>query len=466
MALGPKVWSLPRPEVMMSRVDVVIGGAGALLTIGPDESLARAALVMARADVGAVVVVDEAGELVGILSERDILKHLAIAPTSLGDTPVSRVMTERVFSCPPDARVAEVNRLMVEHRIRHLPVIEGGRPLAMISSRDVLAHQLALMVGMKEAAEQIARLLKCLKTLHVDEVLSVVAAEVPRLFGAQRFTICFGDGTIAPGVCRRNCLFPIEELVVAEGPVGRPDCQPVPEACARQGCTGQRMLIPLGAPDGPGAASARSSNLLCLCGWPAPDDAASELLQYKALLVQDILRTTLANAIRYGEAHRRGAVDGLTGVWTRRTLQTRLQEEIDRGRRYGNCFSIAFLDVDHFKTINDVGGHITGDAILRAVAMAVSTSTRATDLVARYGGDEFIVLLPETDQAGAFTLIDRVRQAVQDELIRPDGAPVTLSCGVAQWRDETKIDELIARADAALLRAKRTGRNTVAASQP
>lgn len=227
------------------------------------------------------------------------------------------------------------------------------------------------------------------------------------------------------------------------------------------------MLIPLGAPEGKDAPSpGRDSNLLCLCGWPAQDGAADELLQYKALLVQDVLRTTLANALRYSETHRRGAVDALTGVWMRRALQQRLQEEIDRGRRYGNCFSIAFLDLDRFKSINDVGGHIVGDGILRDVATAISTSTRATDFVARYGGDEFVVLMPETDQAGAFIVIDRVRQAVHDELVRPDGAPVTLSCGLAQWRDETKIDDLIARADGALLKAKRAGRNTVAFPEP
>lgn len=451
----------------MPQVDAIVSGAETVLTIGPGESLAHAAQVMTNANVGAAIVVNETGQIVGILSERDILKRLASAPGSLSDTPVALVMTQRVFSCPPDARLPEINRLMVQHRIRHLPVVDSGLPLAMISSRDVLARQLTLMAGMRDAAEQIARLLKCLKTLNVDEVLSVVASEVPRLFDAQRFTICFGDGTVAPNVCRRNCLFPIEELVVTDGPDAPPACLPVPLACARQGCTGQRMLIPLDAP-GPHHANpgARSNNLLCLCGWPDLADADGELLQYKALLVQDVLRTTLVNALRYGETHRRGAVDALTGVWMRQALQLRLQEELDRARRYGNRFSIAFLDVDHFKSINDLGGHITGDNVLRAVAIAISTSTRATDFVARYGGDEFVVLMPETDQAGAFSIIDRVRQNVHDQLLRPDGAPVTLSCGLAQWRDETKSDELIARADSALLLAKRTGRNSVALTSP
>lgn len=446
----------------MSQVDVVLGGASFVLTIGPDESLARAVQLMADANVGAVMVVDGAGELVGIVSERDVLRHLASFLGGLSGVPVAQVMTKTVFSCPKDVPLVDANRLMVEHRIRHLPVVDGRYPVAMISSRDVLARQLALMSGMKEAAEQIARLLKCLKTLAVDEVLSVVAAEVPRLFDAGRFTISFGDGTIAPAVCRRNCLFPIEELVAEEGAGGCPSCGPAPEACRRQGCVEQRMLIPLGAGERDGGiASAPSSNLLCLCGWGDQDATAAELFQYKALLVQDVLRTTLSNALRFGETHRRGVVDVVTGVWMRRALQMRLQEELDRGRRYGNTFSIAFLDVDHFKAINDEGGHANGDDVLRAVAMAISTSTRATDFVARYGGDEFVVLLPETDQAGALVLIDRVRQAVHDQLVRPDGDPVTLSCGVAQWRDETKTDELIARADVALFQAKRAGRNTV-----
>jgi diguanylate cyclase (GGDEF)-like protein len=320
---------------------------------------------------------------------------------------------------------------------------------------------------MKEAAEQTVKLVKGMRTMNVAEVLTAAGSEVPRLFCADRIFIRFDDGASPAEVFRRNCLCPAGDLAAgAPSADGLPVREAVPEPCRQRGCSGERILMPL-APAVPGAAPAAEggpADFVCLCGWPPLEDPTGELLQYKAMHVQDILSTTLLNAVRYREAHRTSNIDALTELWTRRVLQTGLQNEVDRGLRYGRPFCLAFLDVDHFKAVNDSEGHNVGDDVLRAVAAVISSHTRDCDLVARYGGDEFIVLMPETDLPAAMLATQRLRKAVEETVRRPGGAPVTLSGGVAQWDGETRGEDFIGKADLALYQAKRLGRNAIAAA--
>ncbi len=150
--------------------------------------------------------------------------------------------------------------------------------------------------------------------------------------------------------------------------------------------------------------------------------------------------------------------DRLTGLANRRGLERDIREELLRLRRYETPLSFILLDVDHFKAINDTHGHVTGDEVLRQIATAIMTSVRDTDFVARWGGEEFLVMLPETPYAGALTCADRIRIAV--ELLGGRlGFPVTISGGVHQAVPGESMSDLLARVDARLYEAKRTGRN-------
>jgi diguanylate cyclase (GGDEF)-like protein len=454
---------------MMPSTNAATGCGRSIVSVRVNDSIAHAAKVMARCNVGALIVLDERGGLAGIVSERDILRFFAELSPSPPEAPVSRIMTAGVISCSPATSLAQINRLMVERGIRHLPVMDGGKPVAMFSSRDVMAHQLTLLGEMKDGAEQMAKLVKRLRTLNVAEVLTVAGSEVPRLLGAERILIRFEDGTNPPEVFRRNCLCPAGELASgAPTADGLPVEQPAPEPCRQRGCEGQRILMPLAEarPEGAKAAAGAAANFVCLCGWPRSQEPMGEVLQYKAQLAQDILGTTLVNAMQYREAHRYGNIDALTEVCTRRVLQAGLQAEVDRGLRYGRPFCLAFLDVDRFKAINDSQGHAAGDTVLRAVAAVISASTRDCDLVARYGGDEFVIVMPETALPEALAAVERLRKAVETQVSRPDRTPITISGGVAQWEGEAKAEDLLARADLALYQVKRTGRNAVAAAAP
>jgi len=163
---------------------------------------------------------------------------------------------------------------------------------------------------------------------------------------------------------------------------------------------------------------------------------------------------------------RLAACDGLTGVANRRTFEEALVREAARASRTGAPLSLAMLDIDRFKRLNDIHGHLAGDSVLRSVADVLMRECRASDVVARYGGEEFAIILPDTGHGDAHAVADRFRAAIA-ELDEP--VPVTASLGVASCRADELADPLalLQAADDALYVAKRGGRNrTVSAPEP
>lgn len=158
--------------------------------------------------------------------------------------------------------------------------------------------------------------------------------------------------------------------------------------------------------------------------------------------------------------------DSLTGVFNRRYLDNRLAEELGRSRRYGFALSAIFLDIDHFKHVNDTHGHPVGDVVLAGVAEIISGGLRDTDVAARYGGEEFIVLTPHTAQQGATDLAQRLIDAIQAHTFLLPDAPASLritgSAGVSTFGGgDTEAKALLDTADRNLYQAKRQGRNRV-----
>ncbi len=150
--------------------------------------------------------------------------------------------------------------------------------------------------------------------------------------------------------------------------------------------------------------------------------------------------------------------DALTGVFTRRKYHDEIERELSRARRTGRAVCLLMLDLDNFKEMNDDRGHVQGDKHLRETAQAWLGALRAADTLARFGGEEFVVILPETDLARGREAADRLRAAV------PAGE--TASAGVAQWDGSESSVQLLARSDKALYAAKAAGRNTTVASSP
>jgi diguanylate cyclase (GGDEF)-like protein len=157
--------------------------------------------------------------------------------------------------------------------------------------------------------------------------------------------------------------------------------------------------------------------------------------------------------------------DDVTGLYNRRFFTIRLEEEISRHRRFNHPVSVVLLDLDGFKQVNDEFGHAMGDETLRDVAQMLMRHSRGINVVSRYGGDEFVVLLVETSKTGACLYADRIREVIAKHPF-PHGKPVTASLGVASLPDDdvASADDLFRLADAALYAAKRAGKNQVAAT--
>lgn len=183
------------------------------------------------------------------------------------------------------------------------------------------------------------------------------------------------------------------------------------------------------------------------------------------------LALQIAAALQNAHLYELAMVDGLTQLFVRRYFDARIEEEIERSRRYGSPFSVVMLDVDNFKKLNDEYGHLVGDRVLRAIANVIKAQMRGVDTAARYGGEEMAVILPRTEMVGAYNLAERIREAIADLRITtdPDGdvparsLTVTASLGIAAFPESkaTNGEDLVRRADRALYRAKKTGKNRV-----
>ena len=159
-------------------------------------------------------------------------------------------------------------------------------------------------------------------------------------------------------------------------------------------------------------------------------------------------------------------IDHLTGIFNRRYFMDRLREEIDRTKRYGTSFAVAFIDIDNFKRINDEHGHLSGDEILQQLTRVCAKEVREIDTLARIGGEEFALLLPQTAPAEAEQLVERLRASVAATRAKiGDGwLDVTVSIGLtSSSREVLDVNGILRRADEALYAAKRQGKNRLVA---
>ena len=211
------------------------------------------------------------------------------------------------------------------------------------------------------------------------------------------------------------------------------------------------------------ASGTQSFGTLVLYG-PCFDEESRETA--RSLVAQAAV--ALENARLHGVVERQALVDGLTGLANRRQLEEELEAELARAERLGGSTALVFADLDDFKAVNDLYGHPAGDAVLCAFAELLRESVRAIDTAARFGGEEFTLLLPGTDAVGATNVAERVRAALAERVIvAPGGAAIriTASFGVATSPPSSVGEELIAAADAALYDAKHAGKNRVETAQ-
>ena len=183
--------------------------------------------------------------------------------------------------------------------------------------------------------------------------------------------------------------------------------------------------------------------------------------------IADLAVVACHNAEAYDDVRTAASTDALTGLLNHGAMQVRVREEIARAARDGQPLCCVLIDLDDFKRVNDELGHPAGDALLRRVADALRAEVRPYDQVARYGGDEFVLVLPGTEEHAARAVAERVRDRVRAGAPRTPHGPIgSCSIGVSAWAAPMSADELLAAADRALLLAKRTGKGRVAVANP
>ena len=477
-----------------------------VIAINQNESVIKAATKMQEEKISCLIVNDINGKLVGLLTERDIAHCVAISPKELDNISISQIMTARIVSCPPDTPTSKAREIMTAHRIRHLPIVADGVVVGIYSVRDLMQQQL---LEDRAAAKEVAMLSACLKSIDLNEAAEIVTKEVPKLFQAKRCSIClFKDennmeipslSSLNECVCPTDklcCIAPVDSLIPEKSILGEITNEEnftydiIPEACEKAGAKGPRLVIPLAISGSKGNNNNISSSsfllgktkngtlvdikekalihndqmagYLCMCGLRNKEHINRELVSYKAKLTKEILTSHLTNASLYQRARLTSLSDALTGVGSRKLLEDRLQAESARAKRYKRPFSVAIIDLDNFKTINDILGHATGDEALKKLAECMKQQKRTPDVLARYGGDEFVILMPETKAEDALILMERIRAEVQ-KIFVAEQISMTISCGIAQDTPENNdgSSDVIRRADLALYEAKSAGRNCV-----
>lgn len=187
------------------------------------------------------------------------------------------------------------------------------------------------------------------------------------------------------------------------------------------------------------------------------------------VIITRLSLTTTTDVVRIASLERDALIDPLTGVFNRRYLTMKLDEEVVRARREGHPLATLMLDIDHFKHVNDVYGHAIGDLVLRHVSSLLVQNARLSDTVIRYGGEEFLVIAPNSSEDDASALGNRLIEEIANSPVQlPEGETlfVTASCGTAALPTQGSAETMLKDADHALYRAKREGRNRLqAASQ-
>jgi diguanylate cyclase (GGDEF)-like protein len=342
--------------------------------------------------------------------------------------------------------------------------LTDGYPRSTLVTRNMTASDVQVVRGLKE----LDRLLNAIEggeaaPLIVDTLNCEGCIDGPAvnpgmsLFAKRNVDAAEREARVRSTVSSRELLKHLPRIEVVRAFVPRPVCMPSPPDSAIDAILAE------------GGFDSRASTIDCgSCGYPTCVEHAVAIFQGNSTwdMCFPLQRERLADSMRSLEES--ATLDSLTGLWNRRVFSERLSDEIARNARYGTPISLLMIDLDGFKDINDRYGHVTGDAVLKAVSEVLRASLRATDLPARYGGDEFAVLLPGVHKTDAFAVAEKLRLGIEALDVkaakkRGDGTVVVrASIGVAAAnRDMSEPVHLVEAADHALYQAKDGGRDQV-----
>ena len=405
------------------KVKHILEKLGYLISVGPEASLQDVLRTMVIHRISAVVVVSN-GKAEGIITEKDILK-IASRQSSLQNS-VSGHMSSPVSTAPLTMSLVDIVRIMNDRAIRRIVIVnDEGHAINIVTIRDVLKN----LEG--DYSKFLERKLKNAK--DVLNMLPEILIEVTDMDSEQ--LIIWANEKAISRFGRDILDKPVTEFIPRE------TWENINSSLKNHS---KRENIKL----------KKDNSIYELSGCFIQTEGKIEHGRFQ-LIMRDITEEVLLST-----------ADPLTAIYNRRFINEFLMKEIEKSSRRGRKFSIVMCDLDNFKQINDIHGHLAGDIVLKSVADIIISSIRICDVAGRYGGDEFVIILPETPGEGAAVVMDKLRQQIGSAVIlSSSGAPIgiTASFGIAVFPDNgTSPDDLLIASDSGLYRAKSLGKNRVA----
>ena len=389
----------------------------------PGEPIAVVLRRMVDRGVSAVPVLQE-GRAVGIITEKDSLR--LIKEKGSLDGPVGSCMSSPVHTVRFDTSLADVVRLMNERSIRRVVVVgeDGNRVAGVLTNRDLARN---LKGHYNDYLER--------KLRHTKEVLNLLPEILFEIIDTgEEQLVVWGNQMAKNGFGREMVDRPVTDFIPPER------WKEIYPSLVENGRVGNVRFR-------------YGKSIFEFSGFYLPFERGLEKGRIQ-LIMRDIT-----------EEVSQAVTDPLTNMYNRRYINDFLVREIERSRRAGHRFSVIMADVDDFKRINDAYGHGFGDKVLQEIAGLMGHESREYDVVGRYGGEEFVIVMPETEKNKSVPLVDRLRGVIEKHVFEPaqgNVVSVTVSFGVAAFpEDGETVEDLLVKADERLYRAKRQGKNIV-----
>jgi diguanylate cyclase (GGDEF)-like protein len=407
------------------KVKHILKKIGDLISVHPDETINEVLRKMVKHQISAVAVVENK-KAVGIITEKDVLR-LAFENIPLTDK-VSKYMSSPVDTANLDTALVEVVEVMNFRNIRRLLVVnEKGEAINIVTIRDVVKN---LEQDYSKFLERKLRNAKEILNLLPEMLIEVIDT------GEERLIIWANDKVISR-FGREILDRPVTDFIPRES---------WDKIYATINKLHKIESIKLKVDD----------RIFELSGFFIKTEDRIEKGRVQ-LIIRDIT-----------EDVRLSTIDPLTNIYNKRFINEFLMKEIERSKRSNRHFSIVICDLDDFKKINDTHGHLSGDIVLQSFSQLITSTIRNQDVVGRYGGDEFMIILPDATAETAYNIIDRLRlqiEAMEIPILKDRRVKITASFGISTFPDDgMSSDDLLITSDERLYKAKSYGKNKIACS--
>jgi diguanylate cyclase (GGDEF)-like protein len=483
-------------EILFNNVDlsnkVIDYAEKTLVSAKGSRTVAYAINLTLENNIRRVVVSDDSDNFIGVVTQQELLKYLEEDFYRL-TIKVKHVLKNLnlLISVGPSETLHNVLKLMVANKISSVAILRNRKPIGIVTEKDVLQMAVA-QSDLNETVEK--HMSSPVDTANLDSAL-VDVVEVMNYKNIRRIIITDENGEATGILTIRDVVSNLEgdysNFLERKLRSAKEVLNLLPEMLIEVTDTGEDQLI-IWANDkvinrfGRGILGKKVTTFLPPDNWNTIYSTLNKLNKIENIklkkddLIYEISGINIRTDSRMEvnrfqlimrditEDVRLSTVDPLTNVYNKRFINEFLMKEIERSRRSNKQFSIVICDLDDFKQVNDNYGHLSGDIVLKSFSGIIASTIRNLDIVGRYGGDEFMIILPEASSDTAYGIIDRIRIKIENseiQVVKKYQVKITASFGISTYPDDgMSSDDLLSSSDERLYKAKRFGKNKIAYS--